>query len=37
MGVSESWALTTKKTHRLRAFDKEVLRTIFALKRVEVT
>jgi hypothetical protein len=33
---SETWSLTLREEHRLRAFEKRVLR-IFGLKRAEVT
>jgi hypothetical protein len=33
----EIWSLTLREEHRLRVFEKRVLRRIFGLKRVEVT
>jgi hypothetical protein len=33
----ETWSLTLRKEHRLRAFENKVLRRIFGLKRDEVT
>jgi hypothetical protein len=33
----ETWSLTSRKEHRLRVFEKRVLRRIFGLKRIEVT
>jgi hypothetical protein len=33
----ESWSLTLREEHRLRAFENRVLRTIFRPKRDEVT
>jgi hypothetical protein len=36
-GGCETWSLTLKEEHRLRVFEKRVLRRIFGLKRDEVT
>jgi hypothetical protein len=33
----EAWSLTLSEEHRLRAFEKSVLRKIFVTKRDEVT
>ena len=33
----ETWSLTLREEHRLRVFEKRVLRRIFGPKRVEVT
>jgi hypothetical protein len=33
----ETWSLTLREEHRLRAFEKRVLRRIFGPKRDEVT
>jgi hypothetical protein len=33
----ETWSLTLREEHRLRAFEKRVLRMIFGPKRDEVT
>jgi hypothetical protein len=33
----ETWSLKLRKKHRLRVFENRVLRTIFRLKRDEVT
>jgi hypothetical protein len=33
----ETWSLTLREEHRLRAFENRVLRRIFGLKRDEVT
>jgi len=33
----ETWLLTLRDEHRLRVFEKRVLRRIFGLKRDEVT
>jgi hypothetical protein len=33
----ETWSLTLKEEHRLRVFEKKVLRRIFGAKRDEVT
>jgi hypothetical protein len=33
----ETWSLTIREEHRLRMFDKRVLRRIFGSKRDEVT
>jgi hypothetical protein len=33
----ETWSLTLREEHRLRMFEYRVLRTIFGLKRDEVT
>jgi hypothetical protein len=33
----ETWTLTLKEEHRLRVFEKRVLRRIFGSKRDEVT
>jgi hypothetical protein len=33
----ETWSLTLREEHRLRVFEKNVLRRIFELKRDEVT
>jgi hypothetical protein len=32
-----TWSLTLREEHRLRVFEKRVLRRIFGPKRVEVT
>jgi hypothetical protein len=32
----ETWSLTLREEHRLRVFEKRVLRRIFGLKRNEV-
>jgi hypothetical protein len=34
---SETWSLTLREEHRLRAFENRVLRRIFGPKRDEVT
>jgi hypothetical protein len=33
----ETWSLTLREEHRLRVFENRVLRSIFGLKRDEVT
>jgi hypothetical protein len=33
----ETWSLTLKEEHTLKAFENRVLRTVFGLKRDEVT
>jgi hypothetical protein len=33
----ETWSLTLREEHRLRVFEKRVLRRIFGSKREEVT
>jgi hypothetical protein len=33
----ETWSLTLREEHRLKVFENRMLRTIFGLKRVEVT
>jgi hypothetical protein len=35
--MCETWFLTLREEHRLRAFENRVLRIIFGLKRDEVT
>jgi hypothetical protein len=34
---SEIWTLTLREEHKLRVFEKEVLRRLFGLKNYEVT